>query len=129
MTEQSTIDHINEMSGTKLILVKDQFSDYDAEDSNYIVEIKNRRKYYPDKMIEASKLYKNERHAQIYGKKFLYVVTDPKGFYVYNVTNLMAQIVRLPMMALKCPKTTDFIKKDYLEKWSYILPETLSIQL
>ena len=129
MTEQSTIDHINEMSGTKLVLVKDQFSHFDAQDSNYIVEIKNRRKYYPEKMIEAIKLYNNERTAQIYGKKFLYVVTDPKGFYVYNVTNLMDQIVRLPMIALKSPKTTDFIKKDKLDKWSYVLPETLAIKL
>ena len=56
MTEQSTINLINKSSGTLLVLCKDKYSSYDALDPNYIVEIKNRRKYYKEKLIEAFKV-------------------------------------------------------------------------
>jgi len=129
MTELSTIEHINKSSGTKLTLVEGQFCTYDAEDSNYIVEVKNRRKYYSTKLIEAKKLYNNFQAAQIKGKKFLYVVTDDKGFYVYNISNHMTQIVNLPMKALQCPRSTDFNNNNKITKYSYELPETLAIKL
>tara|TARA_R100000544_G_C2226677_1_gene61245 strand:- start:1111 stop:1500 length:390 start_codon:yes stop_codon:yes gene_type:complete len=129
MTELSTIEHINKSSGTKLTLVKGQFCTYDAEDSNYIVEVKNRRKYYSTKLIEAKKLYNNFQASQIKGKKFLYVVTDDKGFYVYNISNHMTQIVNLPMKALQCPRSTDFNNNNKITKYSYELPETLAIKL
>ena len=129
MTELSTIELINKSSGTKLTLVKGQFSIYDAEDDDYIVEIKNRRKYYSTKLIEAKKLYNNFQASQIKGKKFLYVVTDDRGVYVYNISNHMAQIVNLPMKAIQCPRSTDFNNNDKITKYSYELPETLAIKL
>mgnify|MGYP003649584862 FL=1 len=129
MTELSTIELINKSSGTKLALVKGQFSIYDAEDDDYIVEIKNRRKYYSTKLIEAKKLYNNFQASQIKGKKFLYVVTDDRGVYVYNISNHMSQIVNLPMKALRCPRSTDFNNYDKITKYSYELPETLAIKL
>ena len=129
MTELSTIELINKLSGTKLTLVKSEFSIFDAEDSNYIVEIKNRRKYYSTKLIEAKKLYNNFQASQIKGKKFLYVVTDDRGVYVYNISNHMTQIVNLPMKAIQCPRSTDFNNNDKITKYSYELPETLAIKL
>ena len=129
MTELSTIELINKSSGTKLALVKGQFSIYDAEDDDYIVEIKNRRKYYRTKLIEAKKLYNNFQASQIKGKKFLYVVTDDRGVYVYNISNHMSQVVNLPMKALRCPRSTDFNNYDKITKYSYELPETLAIKL
>ena len=129
MTELSTIELINKLSGTKLTLVKGEFSIFDAEDSNYIVEIKNRRKYYSTKLIEAKKLYNNFQASQIKGKKFLYVVTDDRGVYVYNISNHMTQIVNLPMKAIQCPRSTDFNNNDKITKYSYELPETLAIKL
>ena len=129
MNELSTIEHINRLSGTKLTLVKGQFCIYDAEDNNYIVEIKNRRKYYPTKLIEAKKLYSNFQASELAGKKFLYVVTDDRGVYVYNISNHMTQIVNLPMKAIQCPRTTDFNKNDKITKYSYELPEMLAIKL
>ena len=129
MTELSTIELINKLSGTKLTLVKGEFSIFDAEDSDYIVEIKNRRKYYSTKLIEAKKLYNNFQASQIKGKKFLYVVTDDRGVYVYNISNHMTQIVNLPMKAIQCPRSTDFNNNDKITKYSYELPETLAIKL
>ena len=129
MTEQSTIDLINLVSRTKLVLCKDRFSSYDAEDDNYVVEIKNRRKYYKEKLIEAYKLYANFQKAEIAKKKFLYVVTDEKGVWVYNITNAMKVVVNLPIRAIDCPMTTDFGKNDKITKYSYVLPEDMAIKL
>ena len=129
MTEQSTIELINRMSGTELTLCKGEFSSYDAEDSNYIVEIKNRRKYYNTKLIEASKLFVNFQKSQIKGKKFLYVVTDDKGVWVYNITNAIKVVVNLPLKAIDCPMSTDFNKTNKIIKYSYVLPEDMAIKL
>lgn len=129
MTEQSTVDLINLVSRTKLVLCKDKFSSCDAEDDNYVVEIKNRRKYYKDKLIEASKLYANFQKAEIARKKFLYVVTDEEGVWVYNITNAMKVVVNLPIRAIECPLTTDFGKNDKITKYSYVLPEDMAIKL
>ncbi len=129
MNEQSTIELINRMSGTELTLCKGEFSSYDAEDSNYIVEIKNRRKYYNTKLIEASKLFVNFQRSQIKSKKFLYVVTDDKGVWVYNITNAMKVVVNLPLRAIDCPMSTDFNKTSKIIKYSYVLPEDMAIKL
>ena len=95
MTEQSTIDFLNSKVGTKLSLVSDIYSSYDASDDNYIVEIKNRRAYYRDKLIEAMKLYKNYQASQLSNKQFLYVVTDEKGVWVFNISKNIKVVVKL----------------------------------
>lgn len=129
MNEESTIQLINLVSGTELVLCKDEFSSYDAEDDTYIVEVKNRRAYYKEKLIEASKLYVNFQKAEIRRKKFLYVVTDEEGVWVYNITNAMKVVVNLPIRAVKCPMTTDFGRNDKIIKYSYVLPEDMAIKL
>jgi len=129
MTEQSTIDFLNNKVGTKLSLVSDTYSSYDASDNNYIVEIKNRRAYYKDKMIEAMKLYKNYQASQYSNKQFLYVVTDEKGVWVFNISKNIKSIVTMPLKGMECPKTTDFKSNDKIIKYSYVLPESIAKHL
>jgi len=129
MTEQSTIDLINKHSGTSLVLSDDKFNSYDAEDDDYIVEIKNRRKYYDKKLIEASKLFVNYQKSQIKCKMFLYVVTDESGVYIYNITKNIETIVRLSIKPIVCPMTTDFNKSHKILKYSYVLGESLSTKI
>jgi len=126
MTEQSTIDLLNNIKGMNLSLASDTYSCYDAFDVNYIVEIKNRRKYYSDKIIEAMKMYRNYQEAQIKGKTFLYVVTDEKGVWVFNISKNISSIVKTPVKAFKCPKTTDFNDNGKIDKYSYELPESMA---
>jgi hypothetical protein len=126
MTEQSTIDFLNSKVGTKLSLVSDKYSSYDASDDNYIVEIKNRRAYYRDKLIEAMKLYKNYQASQLSNKQFLYVVTDEKGVWVFNISKNIKAVVKMPVEGIECPKTTDFKSNDKITKYSYVLPELMS---
>jgi hypothetical protein len=129
MTEQSTIDFLNSKVGTKLSLVSDKYSSYDASDDNYIVEIKNRRAYYRDKLIEAMKLYKNYQASQLSNKQFLYVVTDEKGVWVFNISKNIKAVVKMPVEGMECPKTTDFKSNDKIIKYSYVLPELMSRKL
>lgn len=129
MTEQSTIELLNNLSGTDLKLVSDKYSSYDAEGRDYIVEIKNRRAYYKDKLIEASKLFANYNKSQIKGKLFLYVVTDPKGVYIYNINKNITLIINQPTRAIECPINTDFGNQKKITKISYLLDEGLSIKL
>jgi len=126
MTEQSTIDFLNSKVGTKLSLVSDKYSSYDASDDNYIVEIKNRRAYYRDKLIEAMKLYKNYQASQICNKQFLYVVTDEKGVWVFNISKNIKAVVKMPVKGMECPRATDFNSNDKIIKYSYVLPEIMS---
>jgi len=125
MTEESTIELLNTL-GTKLVKCTDRFSSYDAEDKNYIVEIKNRRKFYSTKLIECLKLFKNYQKSQLIGKDFLYVVTDDEGCYIYNISRDIASITTLGVVSLECPATTDFSKNHKITKYSYKLPAEMA---
>ena len=129
MNEQSTIDFINNNYGTRLILNKDKFSSYDAEDDNYIVEIKNRKTYYYTKIIEANKLFSNYQKAQIKDKIFLYVVTDEKGLYVFNINKNIDVIVKSGLNKTSCPINTDFGNKRKIIKYAFNLLESISTKI
>ncbi len=128
MTAQETINLINKKKGTKLSdKGLDVFSSYDAEDDFYIVEIKNRRGYYPTKMIEALKLFTNYHKAQKMGKHFLYIVTDESGLYVFNISKVIDEIIDLGVKKTRQPSTTDFDDDRTIVKYVYFIPETMSI--
>jgi len=129
MSEHSTIEFLNKKTNLCITGARDEFSPYDAEDAHYIVEIKNRRAYYADKMLEAYKLFANYQQAQLKGKQFLYVVTDEKGVWVYNVSKHMESIIKTPPIPLQCPATTDFGRNTKLTKYVYTLPEGIATNL
>ena len=53
--EQKVIDIINDYSGLNLVRSKYEYNRYDAEDVNYIVEIKIRKQIYKDKIKNMQK--------------------------------------------------------------------------
>ena len=87
-TEQEVISFINEQSGTTFKLAEDKYSTYDAEDPNYIAEIKIRNKHYDDCLIEYDKYMGNRGIADITGKHFLYIVVANPHIYVFNIHKL-----------------------------------------
>ena len=99
MTEKSTIEFLNS-KGLNLVKAKNQFSYFDASDDSYLVEIKNRKKYYSDKLIESMKLYSNFQQSVIQGKKLLYVVTDEKGVWIFNISDYIDVIIKTPPKVL-----------------------------
>ena len=129
-SEKETIGIINKRFGTKLKLSADTFNDYDAEDSNYICEIKCRNKYYPDKYIELVKFAKNIRHSRLINKIFIYVVDDPKGVYVFNITKSLYKIIKQNIIdKTNMPVTTDFGNKKKINKLVYSLNESTATKI
>jgi len=131
LNEDKTISIINLLSGTKLRSTNpmDEFCSYDAEDQNYIVEIKNRRDFYEDKMIECSKMYLNYNIAQAKGKTFLYIVTDRSGISVFNISRDIKTIAMVAPVCVQCPINTDFGKeKVYIDKFIYNIKGTSAVQ-
>lgn len=129
MNEQTTIELINKQFKTNLILVDYQFCDFDAEDENYIVEIKNRKEFYQDKLIECVKLFKNYQNSQIKNKDFLYIVTDLKGVYVFNISKNIDEITSTKMYKTIQPETTEFNSTKQINKFVYFLDTKLSKQI
>lgn len=129
MNEAQTVALLNASVNLGLVSATDPFSPFDAEGANYIVEIKNRREYYPEKMIEAYKLFANYQQAQIKGKQFLYVVTDSKGVWVYNLSKSIDSVLERSCVPMSCPMTTDFDRNGKITKYVYTLPETLAKKL
>ena len=125
MTESSTMQFLNS-KGLNLIPPSSQFSYYDASDDNYLVEIKNRKKYYSDKLIESMKLYSNYQQSVIQGKQFLYVVTDEKGIWVFNISKHIESIVNTVPKSFSLPKTTEFNNTDKIPKYCYTLTESIA---
>jgi len=130
MNEQETINIINNKFKTNFTLKEDKYCDYDAEDKNYICEIKNRRKYYKDKIIECVKLFKNYRHSNIIKKIFIYVVTDENGIYVYNINKYIDKILlNKPIKKNNMPVNTDFGSSVKITKYCYTLKEDISVNV
>ena len=129
MTEESTIELLNNKFELGLIKAEDKYSSFDAESSNFIVEIKNRRKYYDSKVIEALKLFTNYQKSQLKDKEFLYVVEDPKGVWIFNISKNIKEVIKEGAQAMWQPRTTDFSCKDKIVKYSYLLKESLAYHL
>lgn len=129
MNEAQTITLLNVSTGLGLTAATNQFSPYDAESTDYIVEIKNRRAYYKDKMLEAYKLFANYQQAQLKGKQFLYVVTDSEGVWVYNISKHIDSIIKQSPKPLQCPAQTDFGNKTKITKFVFTLAESLATKL
>lgn len=126
MTEQDVLNIINKKFKTSFKLVSDEYSSYDAEEDRYILEIKNRRSYYPTKIIEIYKMVANYQKSQLLDKVFLYVVSDEKGIYVFNINKNIDDIVRLPVTKKHQPVNTDFGSDKKIIKLTYELDESIA---
>mgnify|MGYP003647558560 CR=1 FL=1 len=130
MTEKETITILNNKYNLNLTLAKDRYSSYDAESDGLIVEVKNRRKYYREKIIEAAKLFVNFQKAQLKDKYFIYVVSDEKGMWIYNISKHIRTITESPAKGIMQPAKTDFDShKGKILKYSYFLDEKMAIYL
>ncbi len=87
-----------------------------------VIEMKFRKKYYQQKLLEADKydtlIKLNSEIVKIY------FVADPKGNYMYWLNSL-----KMPDKVLKyCPDTTLWTKKR-IQKQVYLLDENLAVRI
>lgn len=125
--ELEIVEYINKAVNINLTLATDTFSSYDAEDDNYIVEVKDRNKYYPDKMLEDFKFLNCCKIAQEKGKQFLYIVRDPKGVWIFNCSKYIQDIVNFKRIEIPCPINTEFGNNNKTNKSIILLPESYSV--
>lgn len=84
-----------------------------------VIEIKVRKKYYKDKMLEKYKYDKLMSLPEDVVK--LYYVNDPKGAYIYWLND-----IKIPKVeTIRCPTTTMW-SNERKEKEVYLLPERLA---
>jgi len=127
MTQSETIYFINKKSNTNLIEHKYEFNSYDAYDSNYIVEIKNRRANHKDPFLEVNKTLINLKLAKNQNKQYLYVQQDDTGIYVFNISKL--NLNSIYKRFYNVPETTDFGKNKRVDKEFWVLNKSLSTKL
>ena len=84
--EKDILDSVNKEFNIDLKWDDYEYNRFDAEDKNYIVEIKDRNKYYDNTMIEFDKYSFNIKYAELAKKKFIYVVRVDGNIYIFNLS-------------------------------------------
>ena len=113
-TEQDVINCINKKFKREAKLASDKFSRYDAEDKNYLYEIKIRDFKYLNCLIEKDKLFNNLKKADQLNKYFIYVVCFDKKIAIFNITKLVKQKYNFKWEKRKLPKSTMLNEKKKL---------------
>tara|TARA_R100001530_G_scaffold7057_1_gene7910 strand:+ start:844 stop:1470 length:627 start_codon:yes stop_codon:yes gene_type:complete len=108
LSEQDVVDRVNELTRRNFKLVTDDYSPFDAEDMEYIAEIKIRNKHYPEVLIEFDKFDSNTEYAFNNNVESLYIVATNEDIYIFNLSKLALQRFRFKWDWKVLPKNTDF---------------------
>ena len=84
--EKDILDSVNKEFNINLKWNDYEYNRFDAEDKNYIVEIKDRKKYYDNTMIEFDKYSYNIKYSELAKKNFIYVVRTEGQIYIFNLS-------------------------------------------
>ncbi len=123
MNEQQVIDLLNSTSKYNFIKEKDNYSRYDAfcKDNDTMLEIKCRRAFYDDTLIEKMKYDWNIQYSKDNNYKFLYAVSMPKRgketIYIFHPAKL-----NISWFTKKLPAQTDFGRKEWIDKEIAYIP-------
>ena len=111
-TEKEVVESVNRRSKREFVMSDDEYCTYDAQDSRYIVEVKVRKKWYPDCLIQYDKYDSNNREAERSGRESLYIVATSTDIYVFNITKLRNKKYKFRWDWKELPKNTDFGESD-----------------
>jgi hypothetical protein len=107
-TEIEVVQSVNKQSNRNFRITDDEFCTFDAQDDDYIVEVKVRKQWYPDCLIQYDKYDANNREAERSGKESLYIVATITDIYVFNITKLRNKHYKFRWDWKVLPKNTDF---------------------
>ena len=109
MTQTEIIVKLNSIySNLNLVEVNDRYSTYDAENENYIVEVKSRDKKYRSWAIEKKKFDSNIDKAVETGKMFVYLTEYKGDIMTWNINNLVLTGYDFQWTKIPMPQTTEF---------------------
>lgn len=126
--EKKLIRFINDNTNRDFVATENNFSHYDCYDDDYIVELKIRKEYYKDKLMEAYKGLNLITLAELDDKMALYVVGDSKGVYFFNLTHIQDYFLENPVVRIPMPKSTEFGESKKVNKFCYTLDESLAFK-
>jgi len=116
MTQDELQEIASKRLGTRMIQTQDKFCTFDAYSDNYVLEFKCRRAHYDTQLIEYKKFLANLDQADESGREFLYVISTPKGVYVFNVSKLTRAGYDFGWENRIMPSQTDFDNKSKKDK-------------
>ena len=101
--------------------VEDQYSAFDMETDNSIVELKRRTakfSHFSDCMVEKNKIDACMKLAMEKNKRFLFIVyrESDDTFYTFDVSSLILNGYDFQWYDQKCRKTTSFKNTNYVTK-------------
>lgn len=121
MNEKELLQLVNEFYGSSLIKCEDQFSRWDADDEQHVVELKCRETHYDTQIIEYIKYDAVMQEANKSERVALYIASTPEEILVFDLTQLEKEGYELEWESKWLPATTAFANKDWIVKQvSYI---------
>ena len=93
-----------------------KYNRYDAYNNTSIVEIKNRKTFYNNTMIEFDKYSYNLLYAKLINKKFIYAVRMHDNIYVFNITELTKHKYDFKFAMRTMPVATEFARDGVIKK-------------
>ena len=117
---EKSIIYLNNRYGWNLYSTNDQFSYWDAQSADMIVEFKFRNTYYQDKYLQVDKFYNLLMAADYYDKMLYYIVID-KEVTIFNLLTLKDELIESKIITKLAPYQTDFNKTKKVCKYFYIL--------
>ena len=124
MTEKEKVEksivYLNNKYSWNLYSLDDQFSYWDAQSADMIVEFKFRNTYYQDKYLQVDKFYNLLMAADYYDKMLYYIVIDSE-VTIFNLRTLKDKIINSKVITQLAPYQTDFNKTKKVNKYFYIL--------
>lgn len=124
MTEKEKVEksiiYLNNKYGWNLYSTNDQFSYWDAQSADMIVEFKFRNTYYQDKYLQVDKFYNLLMAADYYDKMLYYIVIDTQ-VNIFNLRTLKDELINSKVITQLAPYQTDFNKTKKVCKYFYIL--------
>ena len=102
-----------------------QFEHYDADNHQFMVEIKSRDYRYADWLIEKYKYEENMELARISSRMFVYVTEFDGNIYVWNMYDLAWSYEITWENGKSMPNTTEFADRGRRYKSVAYLPENI----
>lgn len=126
--EKKLAGYLTLLSGSEVRMAENEMSTFDAISKKAIIEFKIRNKYFDQKMLEVKKYESNLPKADAMSKDFIYVVQDPEGIYILNVSQHREAIKSSGITSIPQKRYTEIDKankNDTLDVQFYLFPMDL----
>jgi len=116
MNEKELLTLVNVEYKLNLEPTTDTYCRWDAESTEYIVELKARRAHYDTQIIEYKKLEAVKYAADSSDREALYITSTPIAIMVFNVSALCEEEYNFNWENKRLPSHTDFGKCAWVDK-------------